>query len=63
MSDVARYIKKRKSTDAVFAEGFDAGYQDFKIGVVLREARESAGMTQEDVARKLHTRKSAISRI
>jgi len=63
MSDVKEYIQKRAARDATFAENFDAGYADFKIGVILRQARESAGLTQEEVARRLRTKKSAISRI
>ena len=63
MSDVKRYIEKRARTDAEFAEGFEVGYANFKIGVVLRQAREAAGLTQEEVARRLKTTKSAISRI
>ncbi len=35
----------------------------FRIGRVLRKARKEAGLTQEEVARRLQTRKSAISRI
>jgi HTH-type transcriptional regulator/antitoxin HipB len=31
--------------------------------VILRQARESAGLTQEEMARRLRTKKSAISRI
>ena len=62
MSDVKRYIEKRKE-DKEFAADFEVGYIDFKIGVVLRQAREAAGLTQEEVARRLHTQKSAISRI
>jgi transcriptional regulator with XRE-family HTH domain len=30
---------------------------------VLRQAREEAGLTQEELARRLKTRKTAISRI
>ena len=30
---------------------------------MLRQARESAGLTQEELARRLNTRKTAISRI
>lgn len=63
MSDVQKYIEERSKRDKEFAEGFEIGYADFKIGVVLRQAREAAGMTQEQVATKLRTRKSAISRI
>ena len=33
------------------------------MGVILRQAREKAGMTQDEVARKLKTKKSAISRM
>jgi DNA-binding XRE family transcriptional regulator len=63
MSDVKRYIEKRIQSDAEFADGLELGYANFKIGVLLRQARESAGLTQEEVARRLHTKKSAISRI
>jgi DNA-binding XRE family transcriptional regulator len=63
MSDVKRYIQERAGRDAEFAYNFEAGYADFKIGVILRQARESAGLTQEEVARRLRTKKSAISRI
>ena len=63
MSDVKLYIEKRVKADAEFAEGFEVGYANFKIGVILREAREAAGLTQEEVARQLNTTKSAISRI
>ena len=63
MSDLKKYINKRKETDAEFAKGFDSGYEVFKIGAVLKQARLEAGITQEDLAIQLHTKKSAISRI
>ncbi len=63
MSDLKKYISKRKKCDNNFAENYDVGYSDFKIGVILRQAREKAGLTQEEVAKKLRTKKSAISRI
>ncbi len=63
MSDLKKYIEKRKKSDSDFSEGFELGYSDFKLGVMLRQARESAGFTQEELAVKLKTKKSAISRI
>jgi ribosome-binding protein aMBF1 (putative translation factor) len=63
MSDLKKYITKRKKTDKNFAAGFEEGYEQFKIGVVLRQARESAGLTQEELAARLKTKKTAISRI
>ncbi len=63
MSDVQKYIKKRKAKDKAFAKGFDSGYEQFKVGVMLKMAREEAGLTQEELAKKMNTKKSAISRI
>ena len=63
MSDLKKYIAKRKANDPKFAKDYETGYQEFKIGVMLKMARESAGLTQEQLAQKLRTKKSAISRI
>lgn len=63
MSDLTAYVKRRAGHDPEFAEGLETGYATFKIGVLLRQARERAGLTQEEVARRLGTQKSAISRI
>ncbi len=45
------------------AKSYESGYEEFKIGVMLRVAREEAGLTQEQLALKLNTKKTAISRI
>ncbi|HEX7243221.1 MAG TPA: helix-turn-helix transcriptional regulator [Longimicrobiaceae bacterium] len=63
MSDLTNYTRKRAARDAHFAEGLESGYADFKIGARLRQAREQAGLTQEELAARLETKKSAISRI
>jgi len=63
MSDVTRYIEKRQQVDAEFTLNFEEGYANFKIGVLLRQAREAAGLTQDEVAQRLQTKKSVISRI
>lgn len=63
MSDIKKYIKKRKAIDPEFANGFDSGYEQFKIGVMLKQAREEAGITQQELADRLNTKKPAISRI
>jgi ribosome-binding protein aMBF1 (putative translation factor) len=57
------YINDRLKKDPELAKGFWDGYEDFKIGVMLKEARQNAGMTQEEVAQKIKTTKSVISRI
>ena len=63
MSDLEKYISKRKTQDSEFALGYDVGYESFKLGAIIQELRLENGMTQEDLAKKLHTRKTVISRI
>ena len=63
MSDLKKYVAGRKKKDREFAEGYDERYEQWKVGVMLRHARESAGMTQEELAQRLKTKKTAISRI
>ena len=63
MSDLQKYIKNRKSRDPKFAKDYDSGYEQFKIGALLKQAREEAGLTQQELAARLNTKKSAISRI
>ena len=45
--------------EALYCEGCE----EFKVGVMLRQAREKAGVTQEALARITKTKKSAISRL
>jgi ribosome-binding protein aMBF1 (putative translation factor) len=63
MSDLKKYVERRKAKDPEFAKEYDAGYQQFKIGVMLKQARLDAGITQEELAARLKTKKTAISRI
>lgn len=44
-------------------EAFEKGYEDFRLGVLLKQARIEKGMTQEELAKKIGTNKSHISRV
>ncbi len=63
MDELQGFIDEQKAVDPEFAASFDEGYKHFKIGVLLKQARTNAGMTQDEIAEKLKTHKSAISRI
>jgi len=63
MDDLENYIEKRKKKSPGFALNFENGYESFKIGVLLRQVRIESGITQEQLAQKLNTKKSAVSRI
>jgi len=41
----------------------EAGYENFKVGVLLHQARLEKGLTQEQLAEKVGTTKSYISKI
>ena len=58
--DLERFIKQKKATSPEFAENFEEGYLNFKIGIILRQAREEMGAI---LAQKLKTTKSVISRM
>jgi len=63
MSDMRKYVADREKRDQEFAEGFDEGYARFKIGATRRNARETAVLSEEELATRLRTKKTAISRI
>ena len=44
-------------------EELEEGYEEFKLGVMLLEARIEKGLTQEELATKVGTTKSYISKI
>ncbi|GAB4051411.1 helix-turn-helix domain-containing protein [Spirosoma litoris] len=44
-------------------EAYEQGYEAFKIGVLIQEARKKQNLTQEELALKVGTTKNYISRI
>ena len=47
MSDLKKYVEKRKAEDPEFAENYESRYLEFTTGVLLREARKEAGQTAD----------------
>ncbi len=63
MSDFQKYKKQRIEQNPEFWKEYEENLETFKLGVMLKQARKNAGLTQEQVANELHTSKSAISRM
>ena len=42
---------------------YERGFEGFKMGVLIQEARKKKGMTQQELADKVGTNKAAISRV
>lgn len=57
------YISDRIKKEGISKESFWEGYDDFKIGAFLKGAREQNGLTQQELANRIHTTKSVISRM
>lgn len=57
------YLDNKLKSNPKLAKNFWDGYEKFKIGVILKEARIQSGLSQDELAKKIHTTKSVISRI
>jgi ribosome-binding protein aMBF1 (putative translation factor) len=54
---------KEMLKDPDFKKGFDALTPQYELKRAIIRKRLAKGMTQKDLARKMHTRQSAISRL
>jgi transcriptional regulator with XRE-family HTH domain len=63
MDDLDRSIAETALQYPEFRVSYDRGYQAFHLGNLLKVAREDAKLTQAQVAERLGTHKSAISRM
>ena len=63
MSDFQKYKKIRMKKDPEFWNGYDERLETFKLGILLKQARLEAGLTQEEIAKRLRTTKSVVSRM
>ena len=61
--DLDRSIKRWKKKNPKLTVIFDDGYESFKIGVLLKQAREDAGLSQAELAEMIKTKRTAISRL
>ena len=62
-SDLDRSIKRWKEKHPDLAVSFDEGYESFKIGVLLKQARQEAALSQAELAEMIDTQRTAISRL
>ncbi len=63
MSDCQKYKKERMKQDPAFWSGYGKRFDTFKLGILLKQARLESGLTQEQIAKRLNTTKSVVSRM
>lgn len=61
-SVVEQYITDRKARDPEFAKEFEEGWEIFRLGAMLAAAREKAGISQAELARRVGTARSNVCR-
>jgi DNA-binding XRE family transcriptional regulator len=59
----ALYLTPNPLKGAIRRDEFDKGYEAFKLGALLQQARLEKGLTQEELAHKCGTNKGYISKI
>ena len=63
MSELQEYIKDQKKKSLEFAREYDAFAEEYELREILKTMRKEAGLTQRQLADKLRTKETAISRI
>ena len=53
MKRFQQYKQERIAQHPEFWEGYQERFESFKLGVLLKQARQEAGLTQEDLAQRL----------
>lgn len=62
MSDLQKYLNKRLESSE-FKKHWQASRLEYGVARQLIQLRKRAGLTQEELANRVHTRQSEISRI
>lgn len=56
-------LHERWLRDSEYKEAYDALQEEFNIAAALIEARARAGLSQEEVAKRMHTKQAVIARL
>ena len=63
LTSLSQFIDKEIGKKGTKRNKFDAEYDVFKLGVLIQQARQEKGLTQEQVAELSGTNKSYISKL
>lgn len=56
-------LHKKWMRDKAYRQAYDALEEEFSLAMAIAQARTNAGLTQEEVARRMHTTQSTIARM
>ena len=56
-------LHEKRSKDPAYRKAYDQLEEEFALAAAIAEARGKAGLTQEEVAQRMHTTQSNIARL
>jgi HTH-type transcriptional regulator / antitoxin HipB len=62
LDDLDRFIAQQLKDDPEFAEAYEEERRTGEIGLLLSRARQEAGLTQEELAKRTGTTRSVVCR-
>ncbi|HUX40385.1 MAG TPA: helix-turn-helix transcriptional regulator [Rectinemataceae bacterium] len=63
MSEIDAVIRKRSAKSPTFAAQVESELAELRVGLIVKELRQKNNLTQEELAKRIKTTKSAISRL
>ena len=63
MSTYREYLEDRKKRDPELAEEYEKNYEGFKLNAMIKALRIESGISQQEMADRIGTKKSTISRM
>ncbi|MCP4103942.1 MAG: helix-turn-helix domain-containing protein [Desulfobacteraceae bacterium] len=63
MNKFQQYKQKRIRQNPELWEGYNERFETFKLGILLKQAREKAGFTQKQMAERLNISAKLISKM
>ena len=63
MSTYREHLEDRKKRDPEFAEEYEKNYEGFKLNAMIKALRIESGISQQEMADRIGTKKSTISRM
>ena len=62
MTPLERFLERREKKSPGFKKYVEDGLEEFIIKALIEGAMEKAGLTQETLAKRMHTKQEAVSR-
>lgn len=63
MDDLDRYINEREDREPGFRQAVEDEFESYKLNLVLRQLRTESGLTLQELADRIGSKRSTLSRM